>query len=60
MDNIITSIIGAAIFLAFVFGLAGSINTLPFTIIVTIVASMLLYNIYEEIKDSRKNKDSDS
>jgi hypothetical protein len=58
MDSIITGIIGTAIFLLFVGGLAESIGELPFTIIVIIISGAALYGLYEDIRDDRaRNKD---
>lgn len=53
MTNNITGIFGMAIFLAFIGGLAESIATPPFLIIVLIVAAMALYDLYENIRDAR-------
>lgn len=58
MDSIITGIIGTAIFLLFVGGLAESISELPFTIIVIIISGAALYGLYEDIREDRaRNKD---
>lgn len=53
MDNIITGIIGMAIFLLFVGGLAVSIGQLPFIIIVIFIAALTMYALYQDIRDSR-------
>lgn len=53
MDNIITGIIGIAIFLAFVGGLAETIGATPFVIIVVVIGSMAVYDLYENIRDNR-------
>ncbi|MBL4613471.1 MAG: hypothetical protein JKY27_01155 [Magnetovibrio sp.] len=53
MDNIITGVIGIAIFLAFIGGLAQTIGETPFVIIVLIVGSMAAYDVYENIRDNR-------
>ena len=50
MDNIITGLIAVSIFLAFVIGLANSINALPFTIIVGCVGVMLLVDFVQSVK----------
>lgn len=55
MINIITGIIALAIFLSFVIGLAVSINSVPFIIIVSIIGMLAVYDFYESIRDSRKN-----
>lgn len=53
MTNNITGIFGLAIFLAFIGGLAESIATPPFFVIVLIVGAMALYDLYENIRDAR-------
>lgn len=53
MTNNITGFFGMAIFLAFIGGLAQSIATPPFLIIVLIVGSMALYDLYESVRDAR-------
>ena len=50
MDNIITGLIAVSIFLAFVIGLANSINALPFTFIVGCVSILLLIDFVQSIK----------
>ncbi len=58
MDGIITGVIGVALFLLFVGGLAESIGTLPFTIIVVIICAAALYGLYEDIReDQARRKD---
>ena len=62
MDNMITGILSAALFIAFVAGLAESIGALPFMIIVAIVCVMLLVDFIQSIKagfSSRNEKNSD-
>ena len=54
MDNIITGTFGIVVFLAFIGGLAHSINKLPFTIIVLGIAAMALYDFYENLRAARK------
>lgn len=56
MDSIISGIIGVAIFLLFVGGLAESIGAPPFIIIVVIVCAAALYGLYEDIKAEQSNK----
>ena len=53
MDNFITGAIGIGLFLLFVGGLAESIGSLPFTIIVVIVCAAAVYGLYEDIKSSQ-------
>ncbi len=48
IDTIISGIIGVGILLAFIIGLANSINALPFWIIVLSVSALALLNFYEE------------
>jgi len=59
MDNIITGILGVGLFLAFIGGLAESIGKVPFIIIVVFVGSMALYDLYENIQESRKESGTD-
>lgn len=54
MDNLITGTIAVAIFLAFVLGLAGSIGTIPFTIIVVIVSAMILTDFIQSAREGLK------
>jgi uncharacterized membrane protein len=51
MDNLITGFIAVAMFLAFVLGLAVSIGTIPFAVIVIIVSCMLLVDFYQSAKE---------
>jgi len=55
MDNLITGLIALSIFLAFVIGLAVSINALPFSIIVGSVSLLLLIDFVQSIKGGFKN-----
>ncbi len=55
MDNLITGLIALSIFLAFVIGLAVSINALPFSIIVGSVSILLLIDFVQSIKGGFKN-----
>ncbi len=52
MDNMITGILSALLFIAFVAGLAESIGELPFIIIVAIVVIMMLTDLVQSIKKS--------
>ena len=56
MDNLITGAIAVAIFLAFVLGLAVSIGTIPFGIIVVIVSIMIVTDFYQSAKEGLNNK----
>ena len=56
MDNMICGIIAGAIFMAFVIGLAASIATIPFSIIVGSVCLMLLIDIYQSSKAGLADK----
>jgi 4-hydroxybenzoate polyprenyltransferase len=59
MDNFITSLIGIAVFLAFIIGLAFSIHSWPFSIIVASVSIMILVEFYQSVKkgfEEEKNK----
>ena len=61
MDNLITGLIAVAIFLAFTLGLAVSIGTIPFALIVIIVGIFLLIDFYESAKAGlKKGKNSSS
>jgi F0F1-type ATP synthase assembly protein I len=51
MDNLITGLIAVGIFLAFTVGLAFSIGTTPFFIIVFIVAGMIVTDFYQSAKE---------
>jgi hypothetical protein len=56
MDNLITGLIAVGIFLAFVLGLAVSIGTIPFGIIVVIVSGMILVDFYQSAKQGLENE----
>jgi len=59
MDNLITGLIALAVFFAFVLGLAESIGTIPFTIIVIAVCAMIGLDYYHSAKqglEKEKNK----
>ncbi len=51
MDNLISGLIAAAIFIPFVGGLAVSIGVVPFAIIVVIVVAMMLFDYYQSARD---------
>lgn len=51
MDNIITGAIGVGMFLAFSLGLAESIGTLPFAVIVISVCIMLVIDFVQSSKE---------
>ena len=51
MDNLITGLIAVGIFLAFVLGLAVSIGTIPFGIIVVIVSALIVTDFYQSAKE---------
>jgi len=55
MDNLISSFIAIAVFLAFVIGLAISIKSIPFAIIVFLVSIMILVEFFESAKEGLKN-----
>ena len=54
MDNLITGLIAVSIFLAFVLGLAFSIGTPPFIIIVLIVSALIVTDYYHSARDGLK------
>ena len=56
MDNLITGAIAVVIFLAFVLGLADSIDKIPFTIIVVIVSAMLCFDYYQSAREGLKQE----
>ena len=60
MDNLITGLIGVAIFLAFAIGLAVSIKSLPFALIVGAVSLMVLTDFYQSAKEGLSKKDNKS
>ena len=55
MDNLISSIIAVTVFLAFVIGLAISIKSIPFAIIVLLVSIMVLIEFFQSAKQGLKN-----
>ncbi len=54
MDNIIAGFINVAIFLSFIIGLAFSIKSIPFAIIVALVSVMILVDYYQSAKEGIK------
>ena len=56
MDNLITGVIAVAIFLAFAVGLAFSIKSVPFAIIVAIVSAMILTDFLQSAKEGLKEE----
>ena len=61
MDNIITGATSVGIFMAFVLGLAGSIQALPFVVIVVAVCAMLCTDYFQSAREgwqSEKDKKS--
>jgi hypothetical protein len=61
MDNIITGAISVGIFMAFVLGLAGSIQALPFVVIVVAVCAMLCTDYFHSaIEGWQPEKDKKS
>ena len=54
MDNIITGFVAVAIFLAFIIGLAFSIKSIPFAVIVAAVSVMILVDYYQSSKEGLK------
>ena len=60
MDNLITGFIGVAIFLAFIIGLAVSIKSIPFALIVGIVSILIVVDYVQSLKEGlRVEKDRD-
>ena len=62
MDNMITGILSALLFIAFVAGLAESIGEVPFIIIVGIVSVMVLVDLTQSIRQgisARKQQGDD-
>lgn len=57
MDNLITGILAVGVFLAFVLGLAVSIGTIPFGIIVVIVSGLIVTDFYQSAKEGLRNGD---
>ena len=59
MDNLITGLLAAVVFVAFVGGLAESIGAPPFIIIVASVVVMLLTDFVQSVKKDPKEKNLD-
>ena len=59
MDNLITGLIAVGIFLAFVLGLAVSIGSLPFIIIVVIVSGLVLVEFFQSAIAGLKDKEGE-
>lgn len=55
MDNLISSAIAVAVFLAFVIGLAVSIESIPFAVIILIVTIMVGIEFFQSAKKGLKN-----
>jgi hypothetical protein len=60
MDNMITGVLSALLFIAFVAGLAESIGALPFMLIVAIVSIMLLIDLVQSVKQGFSKSDGQS
>jgi hypothetical protein len=54
MDNLITSFIAVCVFLAFVIGLAVSIKSIPFALIVMVVSAMIITDFFQSAKEGLK------
>ena len=59
MDQAISAVISAIVFVAFTAGLAQSIDAWPFMIIVGIVILLMGYGTFEVIRDAVKSRKSD-
>jgi len=51
MDNLITGLFSVAIFLTFVIGLAVSIGSIPFGIIIAAITIMVLIEFFQSAKE---------
>ena len=60
MDNLITGFIAVSAFLAFTIGLAASIGTLPFILIVVFVAGLILTDFYQSAKAGLKDNNGET
>lgn len=56
MDNLITGILGIAVFIAFVAGLAQSIGETPFIVIVGIVIAMAVFDFWQSARDGLREE----
>ena len=57
MDNLITGLIAVGIFLAFVLGLAVSIGSTPFILIVVFVSGLILVEFFQSAIAGLKDKE---
>lgn len=55
MDNLISSAIAVTVFLAFVIGLAFSIKSIPFALIILAVTIMVGIEFFQSAKEGLKN-----
>lgn len=55
MYNIITGVFGIGVFFAFVGGLAISIGSAPFMVIVAFICLLAGYDFYESVRDNKIN-----
>lgn len=55
MDNLISSAIAVVVFLAFVIGLAVSIKSIPFAVIILAVTIMVGIEFFQSAKEGLKN-----
>ena len=60
MDNLITGVLSALLFISFVAGLAESIGVLPFMLIVGIVSIMLLIDLVQSIRQGFSKSEGQS
>lgn len=56
MDNLIAGVVSSAVFLAFVVGLANSIDEPPFMIIVALVSVMMLVDLVQSVRKEFSDK----
>ena len=59
MDNLITGVLAAAVFIAFAGGLANSIGATPFIIIVVAVVGMMLVDLVQSARAGLKTEKTD-
>ena len=59
MDQSISAVLGALIFSAFVLGLAESIGSIPFFVIVSLVVGFMGFETYQFIKEVMKSENSE-
>ena len=60
MDQSISAVLGAIVFAAFTLGLAESIGSIPFFIIVLGVVSIMGYSVYEVVREQLFSGKSDN